>query len=141
MPHSRRTPSLFPSSQSHTFRVFCCSGQENQPRFTEACWILRLYIASLFCENLNYDALPQYLLFSAKNVELNANIFKSRSQKAAPLKVSTQEEIGSFLQDVPSQIPGYIPERVLGLFKTQTDAGRKFTSSLVSFCTLSSQAS
>uniref|UniRef100_H3BX08 Thioredoxin domain containing 16 n=1 Tax=Tetraodon nigroviridis TaxID=99883 RepID=H3BX08_TETNG len=45
------------------------------------------------------------------------------SQKASPLKVSTQEEISSFLQEVPPQIPAYHPERVFGLFKSQTDAG------------------
>lgn len=56
--------------------------------------------------------------------------FQPRSQKAAPLKVSTQEEISLFFQEVP-QVPEYNPERVLGLFKTQTHAGRKLKPTLI----------
>lgn len=51
--------------------------------------------------------------------------------------MSTQEEISSFLQEVPPQLPEYNPERVLGLFKTQTHAGRMSKPSLVTFCKLS----
>lgn len=72
---SQRTPSLFHSSQSHTFHPSCCSGQENQPRFTQACWMLRLCSASSFCENWNYHVLPLYVLYSAKNGELKTCCF------------------------------------------------------------------
>lgn len=43
---------------------------------------------------------------------------------AAPVLLSSQEEVMSFLQEGASPQPaGYRPDRVLGLFKAQTDAG------------------
>lgn len=52
--------------------------------------------------------------------------FLSRSQQAAPVLLSTQEEVTSFLQEVAHpELAGYKPDRVLGLFKTQTHAGSK----------------
>lgn len=45
--------------------------------------------------------------------------------------MSTEEEISSFLQEVPPQVAKYNPERVLGLFKTH--AGRKLKSTLATF--------
>ncbi|XP_028998135.1 thioredoxin domain-containing protein 16 isoform X2 [Betta splendens] len=42
---------------------------------------------------------------------------------AAPVLLSRQEEVMSFLQDESSQAAGYRPDRVLGLFKAQTDIG------------------
>ncbi|XP_070786853.1 thioredoxin domain-containing protein 16 [Enoplosus armatus] len=46
------------------------------------------------------------------------------SRSASPVLLSTQEEVTSFLQEVPQpEFEGYKPDRVLGLFKTQTHAG------------------
>ncbi|XP_035484357.2 thioredoxin domain-containing protein 16 isoform X1 [Scophthalmus maximus] len=43
---------------------------------------------------------------------------------ASPALLSTQEEVTSFLQEVPHpELAGYMPSRVLGLFNTQTHAG------------------
>lgn len=40
--------------------------------------------------------------------------------------LSDPEEVTSFLQEVPdSELTGYKPNRVLGLFKTPTHAGRQ----------------
>lgn len=88
VPHSRRTPSLFHSSQSPTFHVSCCSGQENQLRFTETCWILRLYIASLFCENLNLMVCPSTCCVQLKMYcnELNAVVFLIQESKSSSFK-------------------------------------------------------
>ncbi|XP_075950732.1 thioredoxin domain-containing protein 16 isoform X1 [Anarhichas minor] len=51
------------------------------------------------------------------------------SQPASPVRLSTQEEVTSFLQEVPLPgLAGYKPDRALGLFKTQADAAvRPFT--------------
>ncbi|XP_027147452.1 thioredoxin domain-containing protein 16 isoform X1 [Larimichthys crocea] len=43
------------------------------------------------------------------------------SRPASPALLSTQEEVTSFLQEVP--LPGYKPDRVLGVFETQTHTG------------------
>eukprot|EP00066_Takifugu_rubripes_P015178 XP_011604444.1 PREDICTED: thioredoxin domain-containing protein 16 [Takifugu rubripes] len=40
------------------------------------------------------------------------------SQKPSPLKVSTEEEVISFFQELPHPVAKYNPERVFGLFKT-----------------------
>uniref|UniRef100_UPI0037E7B100 thioredoxin domain-containing protein 16 n=1 Tax=Semicossyphus pulcher TaxID=241346 RepID=UPI0037E7B100 len=46
------------------------------------------------------------------------------SHQASPVLLSTQKEVTSFLQEVPHpELAGYKPDRVLGLFQTQTDAG------------------
>ncbi|XP_026157574.1 thioredoxin domain-containing protein 16 isoform X2 [Mastacembelus armatus] len=43
---------------------------------------------------------------------------------AAPVLMSTQEEVTAFLQEVPHrELAGYRPDRALGLFKTPTHAG------------------
>ncbi|KAI3366068.1 hypothetical protein L3Q82_009884, partial [Scortum barcoo] len=53
---------------------------------------------------------------------LHRFIMLSRPASAVPL--STQEEVTSFLWEVPHpELAGYKPDRVLGLFKTQTQAG------------------
>ncbi|XP_034409978.1 thioredoxin domain-containing protein 16 [Cyclopterus lumpus] len=50
--------------------------------------------------------------------------FIALSQPAFPAILSTQEEVTSFLQEVPHLGPaGYKPDRALGLFETQADAG------------------
>lgn len=52
--------------------------------------------------------------------------FLTRSRPPAPMLLSTQKEVTSFIQEVAHpQLAGYKPDRVLGLFKTQTQAGRK----------------
>ncbi|XP_026218596.1 thioredoxin domain-containing protein 16 isoform X2 [Anabas testudineus] len=46
------------------------------------------------------------------------------SRSASPVLLSSEEEVTSFLQEVPHpDLAGYKPHRVLGLFKTQTDTG------------------
>ncbi|XP_041637424.1 thioredoxin domain-containing protein 16 isoform X2 [Cheilinus undulatus] len=46
------------------------------------------------------------------------------SLQASPVRLSTPKEVTSFLQEVPHpELVGYQPERVLGLFETQTDTG------------------
>ncbi|XP_035533559.1 thioredoxin domain-containing protein 16 [Morone saxatilis] len=46
------------------------------------------------------------------------------SLPASPVLLSTEEEVTSFLQKVPQpELASYKPDRVLGLFKTQTHAG------------------
>ena len=48
-----------------------------------------------------------------------------RSRPASPALLSTKEEVMSFLQEVSHpDLAGYKPDRVLGLFKTQSHAGR-----------------
>ncbi|XP_054479775.1 thioredoxin domain-containing protein 16 [Anoplopoma fimbria] len=50
------------------------------------------------------------------------------SRPASPALLSTQEEVTSFLQVPHPKLAGYKPDRVLGLFRTQADAGvRPFT--------------
>ncbi|XP_036947114.1 thioredoxin domain-containing protein 16 isoform X3 [Acanthopagrus latus] len=50
--------------------------------------------------------------------------FIMMSHQAAPVLLSTQEEVTSFLQDVAhTELAGYKPDRVLGLFKTQAHTG------------------
>ncbi|XP_044044139.1 thioredoxin domain-containing protein 16 isoform X3 [Siniperca chuatsi] len=46
------------------------------------------------------------------------------SRPASPVLLSTQEDVTSYFQEVPPpELAGYKPDRVLGLFKTQTQAG------------------
>ncbi|XP_069568838.1 thioredoxin domain-containing protein 16 isoform X1 [Brachyistius frenatus] len=46
------------------------------------------------------------------------------SRSASPVLLSTQEEVTSFLEDVPHpELAGYEPDRVVGLFQTRTHAG------------------
>ncbi|XP_072230097.1 thioredoxin domain-containing protein 16 [Leuresthes tenuis] len=46
------------------------------------------------------------------------------SRTACPLLLSTQEEVTSFLQEVPHpELAGFRPDRVLGLFQTNTQTG------------------
>ncbi|KAM7375344.1 hypothetical protein PAMA_014445 [Pampus argenteus] len=46
------------------------------------------------------------------------------SRRGSPERLSTPEDVTSFLQEVPyTALAGYKPDRVLGLFKTHTDAG------------------
>ncbi|XP_034533835.1 thioredoxin domain-containing protein 16 isoform X2 [Notolabrus celidotus] len=50
--------------------------------------------------------------------------FITMSSQASPTLLSTPQEVTSFLQEVPHpDLTGYKPNRVLGLFKTQTDSG------------------
>jgi len=50
--------------------------------------------------------------------------FITLSLQASPVLLSTKEEVTSFLQEVPHpELAGYKPDRVLGLFKTQKQAG------------------
>lgn len=50
----------------------------------------------------------------------------TRSRAASPALLSTQEEVMSFLQEVPHpELAGDKPDRVLGLFNTPSHAGRR----------------
>ncbi|XP_071782536.2 thioredoxin domain-containing protein 16 [Centroberyx gerrardi] len=50
--------------------------------------------------------------------------FITLSRPASPVLLSAQEEVASFLQEVPlPDLAGYRPDRVLGLFKTHTHPG------------------
>ncbi|XP_041834281.1 thioredoxin domain-containing protein 16 [Melanotaenia boesemani] len=50
--------------------------------------------------------------------------FIMMSRSASPVLLSTQEEVTSFLQEVPHpELAGYRPDRVLGLFKTPKQTG------------------
>ncbi|XP_036071549.1 thioredoxin domain-containing protein 16 isoform X2 [Oryzias melastigma] len=64
---------------------------------------------------------PQYYKYMLGSEALHRFIVQSRA--AAPVRLSSQEEVMSFLQEVPrGALAGNKPDRVLGLFGTQTEA-------------------
>lgn len=68
------------------------------------------------------------------------HLFLTRSQQASPVLLSTQEEVTSFLQEVPQpELTDHKPHRVLGLFQSQTQASKTLKYTLCTFTPVNSQ--